>query len=135
MAVCQYHHSDPGSCLWLACLQCHAMPPQVYDSAKEFKLCGAGLVIAANGQAALEAINPELRSRLQAQGRVDVPSVFYDASGEDCLCRMCPGLVSERSSPVPPAAELAPRSELATCTADRERCRVCTPPRARLLSA
>eukprot|EP00891_Asterochloris_glomerata_P005067 jgi/Astpho2/5067/Aster-x0661 len=57
------------------------MPPQVYDSAKEFKLCGAGLLIAVNGQAALEAINPELRSKLQAQGSVNVPSVFYDALG------------------------------------------------------
>lgn len=60
------------------------MPPQVYDSAKEFKLCGAGLLIAVNGQAALEAINPELRSNLQAQGSVNVPSVFYDALGGDC---------------------------------------------------
>ena len=82
------------------------MPPQVYDSAKEFKLCGAGLVIAVNGQAALEAINPELRSRLQVQGRVNVPSVFYDASGGDCLCCMYLVLMSDCSSALQPAAEL-----------------------------
>ena len=55
--------------------------PQVYDSAKEFKLCGAGLLIGVNGLAALEAIRPELKSNLQAQGRANAPGVMYDASG------------------------------------------------------
>ena len=63
----------------------------MYDSTKNFKLCGAGLGISANGLKALHAISPEACKELEETSRKaedNQPTLSYDDEGElDCQVR------------------------------------------------
>ena len=58
---------------------------QVFDSTKDFKLCGAGLGISANGLKALRAISSEACQELEDSSRKPTdnkPTLMYDDEGK-----------------------------------------------------
>ena len=58
---------------------------QVYDSTKDFKLCGAGLGISTNSLKALRAISPEACQELEETSRKPTdnrPTLMYDDAGK-----------------------------------------------------
>ena len=70
-----------------ACHGLHSQPVgvQVFDSTKDFKLCGAGLGISANGLKALRAISPEACQELEDTSRKPTdnqPTLMYDDEGK-----------------------------------------------------
>ena len=58
---------------------------QVFDSTKDFKLCGAGLGISANGLKALQAISSAACQELEDTSRKPAdnqPTLMYDDEGK-----------------------------------------------------
>ena len=70
------------SCHWLLR---QPVGMQVFDSTKDFKLCGAGLGISANGLKALRAISPGACRELEDTSRKpsdNQPTLMFDDEGK-----------------------------------------------------